>query len=224
MGFLDDVKIAQMKGKQASDEYERINQREIYVVVRALVDYIKREILNEAERNCDKDDFCMQLYFCIPNMLGNNGPTLYERKNIWTGSGYSGCYEYCATKYMSDLRNILHQELQEDNILVSECLIGTIEKPYRDSSKNTGKTSLGVSIGYTAGDTFGNPQFRSNQVYIRSVYNQFNALNPIRCERKNGFVQLFNGVTKSILQGEMVQRILDTEDLEFLLKFSFLSK
>ena len=217
MNFLDEVKKAQERGRTKPDEEEKARLREVDSVVNALAAHVKQEILKEAEKAFS--DFSATLYFCVPSFLGNSGPSLYERKTIWSGSGYSGCWEYCATKYLSYLQIELLQKLQPDDIAVSECFVGTIEYPYRDASKNIGKTSLGLSIEYSAGDTFGNPQLWSNQVYIHSVYNQFSATQPIRAERKNallGFVE-----TNKIIQNGVEQKISKDEHLQFMIKISF---
>lgn len=217
MNFLDEVKKAQERGRTKPDEEEKAKLREVDSVVNALVSHVKREILKEAEKAFS--NFSATLYFCVPSCLGNSGPFLYERKTIWSGSGYSGCWEYSPTKYLTYLQNELLQKLQLDDIAVSKCFIGTIEHPYRDASKNIGKTSLGLSIEYSASDTFGSPQLWSNRVYIHSVYNQFSTTQPVRAEQKNallGFVE-----TKKIIQNGVEQKISKDEQFQFMIKISF---
>lgn len=220
MNFLDEVKKAQERGKSKPEKEEKARLCVVDCVVDALASHIKQEILKEAEKTFS--DFSTTLYFCVPSFLGNSGPSLYERKTIWSGSGYSGCWEYCPTEYLAYLQIQLSQKLQLDNIAVSKCVVGTIEHPYRDASKNIGKTSLGLSIEYSAGDTFGNPQLWSNRVYIHSVYNQFSATQPVRVERKNTFLGFVE--TKKIAQNGIEQQISHNEDFNFLIKISFPGK
>lgn len=220
MSFRDEVTKAQFVGRQKPTELER-KRKTVDLVVDALIANVKQQILKEAEKNCHEGAVNIDLYFAIPAWVHPEFDARLNDVSAFTTAVKlvdinKGKNEYSVTEELRYLISSLSKELKKDEIIVSNCLVGTT------TPRMTGapETNLGVCIEYYGGDSFPHASFWNDRVNVYQIYNQFDTTQPVRVVR--GF-SLFGAPPETIVQNGISQRITKYEEFEFFVKMSYSS-